>query len=74
MADDADGLRDRLARIARWCDAYPEDIFIPVSSDDMTRADKLLADAGISMSAMHAQWARHIVKGIAKIAKGESDA
>lgn len=64
QCDDAD---DKLARVRQWAEAYPQDIFLPVSDDDLKRANVLLAADGISMSAMHGHWARHIVSGIAGI-------
>jgi hypothetical protein len=65
--------KERLKLVIDWCNAYPEEIFLPVSHEDMERAHKLLAEHGISMGAMHGQWARHIVQGIKKIAEGKSD-
>jgi hypothetical protein len=62
-------LEDVLRRIQQWCDAYPIGLFVPVSTDDMKRADTLLRTAGISMGAMHAQWGRHILQGIGDIIK-----
>lgn len=58
---------DKLQRVRQWAEAYPEDIFRPVTNDDLKRADALLREAGISMSAMHGHWARHIVCGIGSI-------
>lgn len=60
-----DGLTDRLDRIRNWCDAYPIEVF---PDQDLEKANSVLAEAGISMSAMHGQWARHIMDGIAAIA------
>lgn len=63
----AEEAEERVARVKQWAEAYPQDIFLPVTPDDLKRADALLREAGISMSAMHGHWARHIVSGIAKI-------
>lgn len=60
-----EGLTDRLDRIRAWCDAYPIEVF---PDQDLEKANTVLAEAGISMSAMHGQWARHIMSGIASIA------
>ena len=67
MIDRTYELEDALRRVKQWCDAYPKTVFMPVSDFDMARAQELLGEAGISMSAMHAQWARHILQGIGEI-------
>lgn len=66
-ADLLDESQEALHKIKQWCDAYPVEVFIPVSSEDMKRADQILKDAGINMSAMHGEWARHITSGMSKI-------
>ena len=71
--DRLDDATDRLARIVQWCDAYPVDIFTPNREDANELAAKILAPHGISLSAMHAEWARHILDGIRKIATQETD-
>lgn len=58
-------LREALQRIADWANAYPLDQF---PDQDLKKADKALAFVGVNMSAMHGQWARHIVTGIGGIA------
>jgi hypothetical protein len=57
---------DALHQIQAWCDAYPIESF---PEQDLQRADQVLRAAGISMSAMHAGWARRIVSGIGEIAR-----
>lgn len=68
LQDRLDDATDRLQRIVQWCDAYPVDIFTPNREDANELAAKILAPHGISLSAMHAEWARHILGGIRKIA------
>jgi len=62
-------LEDTLEQIAQWAEAYPVTVFIPLTSGEMQWADSVLREAGISMGAMHASWARHIVDGIGGIAR-----
>ena len=64
----SDDHTEALQRIQQWCDAYPDDIFIPIDKESMQKADKVLKEIGIDMGAMHAQWARHLIQGIKKIA------
>ena len=66
-------LKDALERIAQWAEAYPVTVFIPLTSGEMQKADSVLRGAGISMGAMHAAWARHIVDGIGGIARQALD-
>ncbi len=73
---EADGLReadeakyDALMQISQWCDAYPQDVFEPLPPDAVKRADKVLADAGISIGALHAGWARHLLQSVGRIAR-----
>ncbi len=61
-----DQMREALQRIADWADAYPLEQF---PEQDLKKADQILKQHGISMSAMHGQWARNIVEGIGKIAR-----
>lgn len=67
MIDRVYQLEDVLRRIKQWCDAYPISIFTPVDDDTLKKVHELLAAEGISMTAMHAQWARHILAGIGDI-------
>ena len=69
--EECDDLHERLHRIQQWCAAYPEDVFLPVSDADVKRAGELVRAAGISFDGLHGQWARHIVSGIAALAKGD---
>lgn len=64
---DEDQLAEALHRILDWANAYPEDIFPP---QDLKKADEVLKQAGISMSAMYGTWGRWITNGIREIAKG----
>lgn len=56
---------EALYRIVQWCRAYPETVF---SEPDFDKARTALESAGVSMDALHGTWARHLLKGIDKIA------
>lgn len=58
--------QDTLTKILQWCDAYPASVF---TDQDLGRANAVLAEAGISMTAMHGQWGRQIMAGIGEIAR-----
>jgi hypothetical protein len=68
MIDQHEAMYDALREIKQWTDAYDHKVFKPMSSDELLIADKVLQAAGISMSALHASWARHLLKGIGEIA------
>ena len=61
--DRIDELEEALWCIAQWSDAYvfPE--------PDLEKARQLLAAGGITLDAVSASRARHVVKGVGKIAK-----
>jgi hypothetical protein len=59
--------REALQRISGWAnEAYPAEAF---PDQDLRLANEVLAAHGISMSAMHGQWARRLIGGIGEIAK-----
>lgn len=60
---------DALARIAQWADAYPRDVFTPLSDCDIKQIGQVVTDAGFSFDALHASWARHLIDGIGGIAR-----
>jgi len=60
-------LRDALDRIEQWCRAYPVEVFVPLTDEQIRTANTVLSFADISIGALHAQWARHILSGIADI-------
>lgn len=60
-------LRMALIEIKQWTEAYPVTVFLPVSDDDLKVAAMVLKAAGISMDAIHASWARHILQGVGDI-------
>ena len=62
-----DQLEEALLRIKQWAEAYPVEVFRPVSDDHLKIAATVLESAGISLAAIHGEWARHILDGIAKI-------
>jgi hypothetical protein len=69
MMSDCERLQKALERIAQWAEAYPTSVFTPISMEQYAIADKLLRTARISMSSMHAQWARDLTQGIGTIAR-----
>jgi hypothetical protein len=58
-------LEEALWKIHQWSKAYPLDIF---PKPDLDKAAQLLRDGGISIDAVSAYVARHVVEGIEKIA------
>lgn len=66
---DNERMRDALEQIEQWIAAYPEAVFTPVPTDQLQRAGRVLREFGISMDAMHAEWARHILDGIHEIVR-----
>jgi hypothetical protein len=62
-------LRNALEQIEQWAHAYPEEVFLPVSDEQVRHAARVLREAGISMGGLHGSWARHIVEGIDEIAR-----
>jgi hypothetical protein len=66
VADDEheERMADALRRIQSWCDAYPIEAF---PEPDLKAIREKIGDS--AMSALHASWARHILKGIARHAQ-----
>ena len=62
-------LREAIEKIYDWYNSYPLEVFPELSAGEMQFADSVLHEAGISMPALHAGWARHIVVGIGDIAR-----
>ena len=62
----ADALADDMEKVKQWAEAYPEDVF---PEPDLKLADRVLKDAGISMTGMNGTFARHLMKGVGEIAK-----
>ena len=56
-----------LQQIYQWTNAYPEDIFIPMTKEDWQDAHHHLRLANRSGSAMAADCMRHTAKGIKEI-------
>lgn len=71
QADDIQRLKDRieqledlLHRIKTWCEAYPKDIFLPVSEEELNRVVVVLRDNGMRVDALYGEWGRHILAAI----------
>ena len=56
-----------LQRINQWCDAYPEDIFIPMTTEDWKNHHQVLKEANRSGSAAAADSMRHVIRGIKEV-------
>jgi hypothetical protein len=70
-ADDIERLKNRiekledvLHRIRTWCEAYPKDIFLPVSEEELKRAVIVLRENGMRVDALYGEWGRHILSAI----------
>lgn len=61
----ADALAEAMQEIKQWAEAYPKDVF---PAPNLKLADRILKDAGISMTGMNGTFARHLMKGVGKIA------
>lgn len=59
-------LEEALLRIIQWSEAYPLDIF---PEPDLKKARELLAVGGITLDAISAHCMRHVIQGVAKIAR-----
>ena len=67
MTEREERLEDALLRIKQWAEAYPVTVFKPLSEEDLRVANTVLKVANIDIGALHAGWARHILKGITEI-------
>ncbi len=64
-----DALEDRLHKIRNWCMAYPVEVFIPPTKDEIAASvDAMKAPGCASSEAMHGSWARHILNGLIALA------
>jgi hypothetical protein len=63
-----DAMDEPVSRLNSWCRAYPYDVFIEVEEPDWKKANKVLKEAGISMTAMNGSNMRHVVNGVKEIA------
>ena len=60
-------LSDAIGKIEQWAKAYPEDIFIPMTTEDWKEHHELLRGASRSGSAAAGDCMRHVAKGMQKI-------
>lgn len=65
--DREERLEDALLRIKAWAHAYPITVFLPVTEADLKIAATVLRASGLSIDALHAAWARHIMHDITEI-------
>lgn len=59
-------LREALENIVRWSEAYPLSVF---PEPDFAKAAMLLKAGGMTLDAISASNMRHVVNGVAKIAR-----
>ena len=62
-----------LTEIRQWCEAYPTTVFTPLSREQLGEAAIVLGEINIDIGALHAEWARHLLDGIGKIAREALD-
>jgi hypothetical protein len=67
--DRIEKLEAALLRIKQWAEAYPVEIFRPLTEEQIRYAGALLKERDIDMGALHASWARHILDGIGDIVR-----
>ena len=68
MQERIEALEEALTQIKQWCGAYPETVFRPLSDKQIEAAGVILKTVNIDIGALHAGWARHLLKGIGDIA------
>ena len=66
--DRIDDLEEALRRIRDWSEAYPPDIFTPMTSADCQAAHEVLKEHGMTIDRISAHAIRHALDGIGKIA------
>jgi hypothetical protein len=57
-------LEEALLKIKQWAEAYPVRVFPVVPVEDLRQARFALHAVGINIDALHADWARRIMKGL----------
>ena len=62
---------EKLKQILDWCNAYPTDVFEPVSPEAWKEFHKVLKDNGMSGTAFAAECMRHVLTGIKRIIESE---
>ena len=62
-------LEDAMQRIVNWADAYPVDIFIPPTKEDLKRSNEILRENGISFTAINGATMKHVIDGVGNIAR-----
>jgi len=64
--DENERLRAALEKLDKWAEAYPIEVF---QEPDWERADAVLRDAGMSLTAISAANMRYVLHGVQKIAR-----
>lgn len=60
-------LSDAIGKIEQWAKAYPEDVFIPMTTEDWENHHEILKGANRSGSAAAADSMRHVAVGMKNI-------
>jgi hypothetical protein len=66
-ANEIERLRDVVARLQQWADAYPVEQFPEVLQKEWRQANEVLAQSGLSMTRMSASNMRHVLNGVRTI-------
>ena len=68
--DETDRHKEALEQIVQWSEAYPLNAF---PEPDFAKARELLAAGGITIDAVSASMARHVIRGVGDIARRALD-
>lgn len=63
----AEETRDKLRKVLEWCNAYPEDMFIPPTKAEWKHYHWVLENNGLNGTAFTGDISRHIVTGLKRI-------
>ena len=59
---------DDITPIVSWAKAYPLDVFIEPTQEEWAKANQVLKDAGLSLTAISGSNMRHVITEISKMA------
>lgn len=52
------------AALRAWSECYPEDVFVPITDEQLKAVVALLRENGYTSDALYAHWGRHIVASL----------
>jgi hypothetical protein len=72
LEDKLDTAVQALFNIKGWAQAYPVEVFEPLTDEELKTALAALKGCGVQAACdrLHGSWARHILDGVAKLAEG----